>query len=550
MHHQVPPPPPPGSEGRRDPHLAPDPSGPHHAPGPPPPPAATCSHWELDLDLRHHIQHCACTCNHMGYGNYMDYQPGPRFCMGETIPCTRTTCLSELGPGPPLPLMNGAIRCNGQGHALLARAGSISSYSSDGDKRKQLILSACRALFEVTVRPWCVCMLCVLVCVVALLMLWPPWQHEPPPPHPRHLDSLEQRLDAVAVLLSEVPLIDGHNDLPWNIRKFVHNQLSNLNFSLDLRQVEPWSKSNWSHTDLPRLREGLVGAQFWSAYSPCGSQFMDAVQVTMEQIDVIRRLTEMYDQYLEFVTSVKELEDVHRRGKIASLVGVEGGHSLGNSLGVLRMYYDLGARYLTLTHTCHTPWAGCCLGTEEMDPPTEDENQGLSYFGSQVIRELNRLGMLVDLSHTSVRTMEDALNVSIAPIIFSHSSAFALCNSTRNVPDHVLKLVALNGGIVMVNFYSYFITCNQSSSLEDVIAHINHIRSVAGEDHVGIGAGYDGINSTPKGLEDVSMYPHLFAALMEDPTWTEEQLKKLAGLNFLRVFSTAEQVSLKFLLLN
>ncbi|XP_075225894.1 dipeptidase 1-like [Lycorma delicatula] len=337
-------------------------------------------------------------------------------------------------------------------------------------------------------------------------------------------------------------LLIMHNDLPWNIRKFVHNQLGQFNFSWDLRQIEPWSKSNWSHTDLPRLRAGLVGAQFWSAYSPCGSQFLDAVQVTMEQIDVIRRLTDVYSTDLQLVSSVAGLKEAHRKGRIASLIGVEGGHSLGSSLGVLRMYYDLGARYLTLTHTCHTPWAGCCVGPEDQNSVSEDDNQGLSHFGSLVVRELNRLGMLVDLSHTSVRTMEDALNVSIAPIIFSHSSAFALCNSTRNVPDHVLKLVALNGGIVMVNFYSYFITCNQSSSLEDVIAHINHIRSVAGEDHVGIGAGYDGINSTPRGLEDVSQYPNLFATLMEDPSWGEEQLKKLAGLNFIRVFSTAEQV--------
>ncbi|KAL1129127.1 hypothetical protein AAG570_013658, partial [Ranatra chinensis] len=231
---------------------------------------------------------------------------------------------------------------------------------------------------------------------------------------------------------------------------------------------------------------------------------------------------------------VAEIRDAHRAGHIASLIGVEGGHSLGNSLGVLRMFYDLGARYLTLTHTCNTPY--------DIQEPGGEESMGLSHFGRLVVRELNRLGMLVDLSHTSFKTAEQALNVSTAPVIFSHSSAFAVCNSTRNVPDNILKLVALNGGVVMVNFYNYFISCNHTATMEDVIAHINHIRKVAGEDHVGIGAGYDGINKTPVGLEDVSGYPELLAALLADPSWNEMQLKKLAGLNFLRVLSRAEEV--------
>ncbi|XP_046660577.1 dipeptidase 1-like [Homalodisca vitripennis] len=476
---------------------------------PPAPSPLHCSQWELDMDLRHHIQHCACTCNHMGYGNYMDYQ---------------TTCLSEHGP--PVRLINGAIRCNGQARTLLATAGSISSSNSSEEVK---------AVLEVRLRPWVItCLACLLLTALALGVGWPlALTSSPPPASPT--GTLEQRLDIVRRILSEIPLIDGHNDLPWNIRSFVHNQLVLFNFSTDLTEVEPWSRSNWSHTDLPRLRAGLVGAQFWSAYVPCGSQYGDAVQITMEQIDVIRRLTDLYSRDLQFVSSVAGIKEAHRSGKIGSLVGVEGGHSLASSLAVLRMYYSLGARYLTLTHTCHTPWAGCCVGQDE-------QNDGLSHFGSLVVRELNRLGMLVDLSHTSVRTMEDTLNVTQAPVIFSHSSAFHLCNSTRNVPDHVLKLVALNGGIVMVNFYSLFITCNQSSTLQDVIAHINYIRRVAGEDHVGIGAGYDGINLTPRGLEDVSKFPYLFAALLEDPEWNETRIKKLAGLNFLRVFSRAEQV--------
>ncbi|BET03243.1 Dipeptidase [Nesidiocoris tenuis] len=327
-----------------------------------------------------------------------------------------------------------------------------------------------------------------------------------------------------------------HNDLPWNIRKFVHNQLGRFNFSDDLTQIDPWSKSNWSHTDLPRLKAGMVGAQFWSAYVPCGAQHMDAVQIAMEQIDVIKRMTQIYSNDLQFVTTVAGLKEAHKSGRIASLIGVEGGHSLGSSLGVLRMFHGLGARYLTLTHTCNTPWAGCCVGNDTTEP------EGLSHFGRLVVRELNRLGMLVDLSHTSFRTMEHALNVSTAPVIFSHSSAYAICNSNRNVPDYILKLVALNGGIVMVNFYTYFISCNQTATMGDVIAHINHIRKVAGEDHVGIGAGYDGINTTPDGLEDVSKYPELLAALLATGDWSEEQLKKLAGLNMIRVMTRAEQV--------
>ncbi|XP_026679557.1 dipeptidase 1, partial [Diaphorina citri] len=274
-----------------------------------------------------------------------------------------------------------------------------------------------------------------------------------------------------------------HNDLPWNIRKFIHNHLVNFNLSSDLSVTEPWSKSSWSHTDLPRLRKGMVGAQFWSAYVPCSSQHMDAVQITMEQVDVIRRFTELYSDDLKLVTSAQEIRAVHREGKIASMIGVEGGHSLGNSMAVLRMFYKLGVRYLTLTHACPTPWAGCCSSLFSPSP------------GSQlVVRECNRLGMLIDLSHTSVQTMRHVLNISSAPVIFSHSSAFALCPSPRNVPDPVLKLVALNDGIVMVSFYSLYLTCSLNSSIDDVIAHLDHIKNVAGEDHVGLGAGYDGIN--------------------------------------------------------
>lgn len=349
----------------------------------------------------------------------------------------------------------------------------------------------------------------------------------------RRPQSLEERLQVVHRLLKSFPLIDGHNDLPWNLRKFVHNKLSNLNLSA-IEQLEPWSKSRWSQTDIPRLREGLLGAQFWSAYVPCKAQHLDAVQITLEQIDVINRLVDGNSQHFSLVLSSKELIKVHKTGRIASLIGVEGGHALGNSLAVLRTFYNLGTRYLTLTHSCDTPWA--------QGANSQLQDVGLTEFGKNVIKEMNRLGMIIDLSHTSMNTAKSAINASLAPVIFSHSSAYSLCNSSRNVPDDILKLVAFNDGIVMVNFYTFLITCNENATISDVIKHINHIRSVAGINHVGIGAGYDGINMTPLGLEDVSKYPHLFAELLVDPIWSEEDISLLAGLNFLRVFRKVEEI--------
>ncbi|XP_015367405.1 PREDICTED: dipeptidase 1-like [Diuraphis noxia] len=470
---------------------------------------------DLDLDLKYHLQTCTCSCNHMGFGNYMDYyQTGYPDAHQSSRPST-----------------SGNVRreglCNGQVHSNREYESPESSVTSDRDRQ--------RTVYEIQVRPCAGIVLVIIGFVVLLIWIALPSSSEPPGSFSSHR---EETFEVVRRILEEVPLIDGHNDLPWNIRKFVHNQLMYFNFSADLTTVEPWSKSNWSQTDLPRLKKGMVGAQFWSAYVPCGRQHLDGVQTTMEQIDVIRRLAETYSSDLQLVTSVKGIRDAHKAKKIASLIGVEGGHSLGNSLAVLRIFHSLGARYLTLTHTCDTLWAGCCSG---LDSP-ENEHQGLSPFGLLVLRELNRLGMMVDLSHTSVKTMEDALNYTLAPVIFSHSCAYSLCTSLRNVPDHVLKLVALNDGIVMVSFYSYFISCNSTSTLDQVIAHINHIKNVAGEDHVGLGAGYDGINHTTKGLEDVSHYPQLLASLMSNHSWTEDQIKKLAGNNLLRVFSKVEKV--------
>ncbi|EFX77039.1 hypothetical protein DAPPUDRAFT_54823 [Daphnia pulex] len=352
--------------------------------------------------------------------------------------------------------------------------------------------------------------------------------------------SLQERLIAAQNILAQVPLIDGHNDMPWNIRKFAGGKLNTLRaLETGLQHQDPWSKSAWSHTDLPRLREGRVGAQFWAAYVPCGAQYLDAVKQTLEQIDLIKRMVDRYSDYLRLAVDAKGIEESHQEGRIASLLGVEGGHSLGNSLGVLRTYYDLGIRYVTLTHTCNTPWADCSIAEADPHHPREG---GLTHFGKLVIKEMNRLGVIVDLSHASSATMHHALDASRAPVIFSHSSTRALCNITRNVPDEVLKRLVKLFSLIFACFYESVVSCARRSWAYRFIPHINHIRRVAGIDHVGIGAGYDGINTTPQGLEDVSKYPYLFAELLQDPTWTEEDLRKLAGLNFLRVFRQVEKV--------
>ncbi|KAK9888933.1 hypothetical protein WA026_001152 [Henosepilachna vigintioctopunctata] len=290
---------------------------------------------------------------------------------------------------------------------------------------------------------------------------------------------------------------------------------------------------------IPKPQQG----KFWAAYVPCDSQHKDAVQLTLEQIDVIRRFTELYHPRLTLCTSSEDITTSHKQHQLCSLIGVEGGHSLAGSLAVLRTLYHVGVRYLTLTSTCNTPWADCSHADM---PGKKPEHGGLTAFGKTIIKEMNRLGMIVDLSHVSVGTMRDALDVSKAPVIFSHSSAHALCNSTRNVPDETLRKLALNRGVVMVNFYSQFLTCSDTSTLADAVAHINHIREVAGIDNVGLGAGYDGINYVPQGLEDVSTYPNLFAELIGTGKWNVEDLKKLAGLNFLRVFKEVEKVRDEF----
>ncbi len=327
-------------------------------------------------------------------------------------------------------------------------------------------------------------------------------------------------------LHGEVPLIDGHNDYPWALRE--HNAERDLN-KLDIRVPQPKI-----HTDIPRLRAGGVGGQFWSVYVPVTLQGAAAIRATLEQIDIVHRMVRKYPDTFELATTAGDVERIFKAGRIASLIGMEGGHSIDNSLATLRMFHAAGARYLTLTHSTNVPWADS--GT---DMPKVG---GLSNFGEDVVREMNRLGMMVDLSHTSSDTMQDAIRVSEAPVIFSHSDARALNDHGRNVPDAVLQLLPKNGGIVMVTFVPVFLTKGGKATLADVANHMDHIRKVAGADHVGIGSDFDGIPAVPVGLENVSTYPALTAELLRRG-WPEADVRKAQGLNVLRVMRRAEDVA-------
>nr|XP_027235558.1 dipeptidase 1-like [Penaeus vannamei] len=353
----------------------------------------------------------------------------------------------------------------------------------------------------------------------------------------REAPSLAERLAHARAILSEVPLIDGHNDLVMNIRTVLENQLEDFPFDKNLTEVEPWASRSNCHTDIPRLRAGQVGAQFWSAYVPCRSQYKNALTQTLEQIDVIHRLVDKFPEDLQLVTSSEGILNAHAHGKIGCMVGVEGGHSMDSSLGTLRTFYRQGVRYMTLTHMCNTPWAD-----NSAAEPEHLEFDGLTAWGETVVKEMNRLGMLVDISHVASQTMNDVLDITRAPVIFSHSDTRALCNITRNIPDDVLVRLHENGGIAMVNFLPDFLSCSSTATLQDVVAHINHIRDIAGPDHVGLGSDYEGITTVPEGLEDVSKYPYIFAELLLDPKWTDEDLKKLAGMNLIRVFQEVERV--------
>ncbi|EST24122.1 membrane dipeptidase [Streptomyces niveus NCIMB 11891] len=374
-------------------------------------------------------------------------------------------------------------------------------------------------------------------------------------------DYLEQARE----LLEDFPVVDGHNDLPWALREQVR-------YDLDRRDIAE-DQSAHLHTDIPRLRAGGVGAQFWSVYVRSDMAGDTAVSATLEQIDVVGRLIARYPGDLAAAHTADEMENARRTGRIASLMGAEGGHSINNSLATLRALYVLGVRYMTLTHNDNLAWA---------DSATDEPGVGgLSPFGHEVVREMNRTGMLVDLSHVAATTMRDALATSAAPVLFSHSSARAVCDHPRNVPDDVLELLAANGGVAMATFVPKFIlpeaiawtkaadenmrehgahpldttesgmrihrefeaaNPRPTATVATVADHLDHMREVAGIDHIGIGGDFDGTAFTPEGLEDVAGYPNLIAELFAR-RWSPEDLSKLTWHNAVRVLRAAEDVA-------
>ncbi|XP_063266978.1 dipeptidase 1 isoform X4 [Prinia subflava] len=340
----------------------------------------------------------------------------------------------------------------------------------------------------------------------------------------------QQHLEEAKRIMNTTPVIDGHNDLPWQLLRKFNNQLRLPKANLTLL--------NDTHTNIPKLRQGHVGGQFWSVYVPCETQNKDAVRRTLEQMDVVQRMCDLYPETFACVTDSHGIEEAFRSGKVASLMGVEGGHSIDSSLGVLRTLYRLGARYMTLTHSCNTPWADNWLVDTKDEKPV---HHGLSPFGKMVVEEMNRLGMIVDLAHVSVDTMKVVLNISKAPVIFSHSSAYSICRHRRNVPDDVLQLVASTGSLVMVNFYNAYVTCSDKAKLSDVADHLDYVKKVAGAQAVGFGGDYDGVSGVPTGLEDVSKYPALVAELLAR-NWTEKEVRGALAENLLRVFKEVERV--------
>jgi len=374
----------------------------------------------------------------------------------------------------------------------------------------------------------------------------------------------DKALERAKKLLRESPVIDGHNDYPMAVREKAEGDLNKL----DIRASQPTIM-----TDIPRLIAGGVGAQFWSVYVPppaAGQDPATAVTATLDQIDIVYRMVEKYPKTFAIALTADDVERIHKQDKIASLIGMEGGHSINSSLGVLRRMYQLGARYMTLTHSLNTPWADSATDTPK--------SNGLSKFGEDVVREMNRLGMMVDLSHTSPATMAAALRVTAAPVIFSHSSARALTDVPRNVPDEILRQVKTNDGIVMVTFVPGFVSQevadynkketdqrarlltalnnNESAvnaamvdwrrlnpppraSLLQVADHIDHIKKIAGIEHIGFGGDFDGITAVVVGLEDVSCYPQLVAELLRRG-YSDDDIRKITNRNILRVMREVE----------
>ncbi|XP_067905587.1 dipeptidase 2 isoform X5 [Heterodontus francisci] len=324
-------------------------------------------------------------------------------------------------------------------------------------------------------------------------------------------------------IMKLAPLIDGHNDLALQLRRHFNNKLT----AVDLKTLTK------TYTNINKLKEGNVGAQLWSAYVLCSAQNKDAVRLTLEQIDVIKRMCRKYPEF-ELVTSSK---GINKTEKIACLISIEGGHSIDSSLATLRMFYELGVRSMSLTHNCHTPWAQSAL---ESQGNVYHIKNNLTQFGEEVVLEMNRLGMIIDLSHTAIDTAETVLKISRAPVIFSHSSAYAICKHPRNVPDKLLHMVKKNEGLVMVNFCSTFVACQKLSNISIVADHFDHIKMIAGYESVGIGGDYDGVTRFPQGLEDVSKYPALIEELVRRK-WTEKELKAVLRFNFLRVFHRVEE---------
>lgn len=361
-------------------------------------------------------------------------------------------------------------------------------------------------------------------------------------------------------MLSRFPLIDGHNDLPWAIRS---------HYGSDPGAADLTTRLPNTHTDIPRLVEGGVGGQFWSVYVPAELAGDAAVTATLEQVDLVHRMIRRYPSRLRLALTADEVEQAFAAGKVASLLGAEGGHSIGGSLGVLRSLYELGVRYMTLTHNSNVGWASSA--TDDVIPG------GLTDFGREVVAQMQRLGMLVDLSHVSPSTMHAALDVAAAPVIFSHSSALALCDHPRNVPDEVLTRLAANGGVCMVTFVPFFVSQECAdwfyalrgevarrgrdpmdmraalevlpewepehpmpvATLAQVADHVEHVRAVAGVEHVGLGGDFDGTPAVADGLQDVSRYPALFRELLSRG-WSEADCRALAGGNILRVLRAAQ----------
>jgi membrane dipeptidase len=370
-------------------------------------------------------------------------------------------------------------------------------------------------------------------------------------------------LTRARALHEQTPIIDGHNDYPWELREKAQRDLDKL----DMSKAQPSIM-----TDIARLRSGGVGGQFWSVYVPGDLQGQTAVTATLEQIDIVHGMVRKYPETFELALTAADVARVIQKGRIASLIGMEGGHSIDSSLGALRMFHRLGARYMTLTHNKNLPWADCAAEAPVLG--------GLSPFGEDVVREMNWLGMLVDLSHVSPDTMADAIAVSRSPVIFSHSNARAVTDVPRNVPDNILKMVATNNGIVMVTFVPGFASPKVAAwqkerdaieatnkdlernsdrvkvlmsawdqqnpapraTVSDVANHIDHIKKIAGIDHLGIGGDFDGITSVVQGLEDVSTYPALTAELLKRG-YKDDEIKKILGLNILRVLRDAETVA-------